>query len=313
MPADAIVPEDILAARIRFPSAAGAGQATSSGDRGLGLRYTSSPETHGPQNLERAVPAPAESPALLAGGEDVALMGGEQKRRLRLAHQIVEGLRSDLADRLFAAACYGSVAHGTADANSDLELILLADPSVAPVTAHRIADGIQVEYDIVPLERMLRAATRVTPEWGEEADAYLHPLVLWDPHTLFSRVCEAARAVPPEAFAHALAESWWSAREYAAKLHGARMRSDRAGFAFTAFAFARLSALRMALVRQTPFSSTRTMWREAASWMPELASLIEALARGEHDLAARAAEAVQEALDVFGRPSDPAIAHVIPK
>ena len=64
----------------------------------------------------------------------------EQEKRLRLADEMVGRLQSQLHDRLLAVAAYGSVAHGAADGDSDLELSVLADPSVKPVTVHLIAE-----------------------------------------------------------------------------------------------------------------------------------------------------------------------------
>ncbi len=71
--------------------------------------------------------------------------------------------------------------------------------------------------------------------------------------------------------------------------------------------------MRVALVRPTPYTGSRTMWREAASAMPELECLLDALARGQRQLAAQAAAAGAEALDRFGRPADPSLPYIIPK
>ena len=47
--------------------------------------------------------------------------------------------------------------------------------------------------------------------------------------------------------------------------------------------------------------------------LPELECLLDALARGQRQLAAQAAAAGAEALDRFGRPAEPSLPYIIPK
>lgn len=112
----------------------------------------------------------------------------ETGRRLRLAEEIVREYRQEMGDHLVAAACYGSLAHEKADAHSDLEFIALTDNSIDPVNIHTISHPIQVECDVLPTERLLRAAQIVTPEWGIEADSYRYHRLIWDPSHQFAAV-----------------------------------------------------------------------------------------------------------------------------
>ena len=82
----------------------------------------------------------------------------DTRRRMNLAEEIVGSYGRQMGEHLVAAACYGSVAHGQADAHSDLELIVLTDASIEAVNVHMVQHGIQVECDVLPTERLLRAA-----------------------------------------------------------------------------------------------------------------------------------------------------------
>lgn len=86
----------------------------------------------------------------------------ETTRRIHLAEELVMAYRRELGVHLLAAACYGSVAHGRADAHSDLEIIVLTDASIKAVNVHQERYGIAVECDVLPVERLLCAAQVVT-------------------------------------------------------------------------------------------------------------------------------------------------------
>lgn len=96
----------------------------------------------------------------------------ETWRRIQLAEAMVCDYRREMGEHVVGAACYGSVAHERADAHSDLELIVLTDTSVEAVNVDTVQQGIQVECDVVPTNRLLRAAKIVTIDWGIEADRY---------------------------------------------------------------------------------------------------------------------------------------------
>ena len=90
----------------------------------------------------------------------------ETGRRIHLAEAMVREYQREMGHHLMAAACYGSAAHGRADAHSDLEIIVLTDASIEAVNVHTVQYGIQVECDVLPTERLLRAAQIVTIDWG---------------------------------------------------------------------------------------------------------------------------------------------------
>ena len=184
----------------------------------------------------------------------------ETRRRINLAEEMVWEYRRELGEHMVAAACYGSVAHGRADAHSDLELLVLTDTAVEAVNVHTVRNEIQVECDVLPTERLRHAAEVVTIEWGVEADCYRHHWVLWDPTEQFATVREAALATPRERFEDVLQQSWWAAREWASKVVAMVETGNRPGAQFTAWQYLYLVALRVALAQQEPYVSLRTLW-----------------------------------------------------
>lgn len=73
----------------------------------------------------------------------------ETRRRINLAEEMVWAYRRELGKHVVAAACYGSVAHGRADAHSDLELLVLTDTAIEAVNVHTVRNGIPVACDVL--------------------------------------------------------------------------------------------------------------------------------------------------------------------
>lgn len=92
------------------------------------------------------------------------------RRRVNLAEEMVWEYRRELGQHMVAAACSASVAHGRADAHSDLELLVLTDIVVEAVNVHTERNEIQVECDALPTERVRHAAQVVTIECGVEVE-----------------------------------------------------------------------------------------------------------------------------------------------
>lgn len=229
----------------------------------------------------------------------------ETRRRINLAEEMVLVYRHELGEHMVGAACYGSVAHGRADAHSDLELIVLTDTTIEAVNVHTERNGIQVECDVLPAERLRRAAQIVTLEWGVEADCYRYHWVLWDPTKQFAAVREAALATPRERFEDVLQQSWWSAREWASKVVAMVETGNRPGAQFTAWQYLYLAALRMALAEQEPYGSLRTLWQEASARGFGVADVLGVLERADIARLPEVVRGVQQHTGSWGAPSDP--------
>lgn len=230
----------------------------------------------------------------------------ETIRRLNLAEEMIWAYRRDLGEHMMAAACYGSVAHGRADRHSDLELIVLTDPVIDAVNVHTVRNGVQVECDVLPTERLQRAAQVVTIEWGVEADCYRHHRIIWDPTEQFAAVRESALATPHERFEDALQQSWWSVREWATKVAAMVESGNPAGAQFTAWQYLYQVALRIALVQQEPYVSLRTLWQEASARGFGVADMLGVLAGGDIAHLPDMVRAVQQHTGSWGEPADAA-------
>lgn len=215
-----------------------------------------------------------------------------QQTRLAIARALVEERRAELGEHLLAAAVYASVAHRAAMPHSDVEVVLLTDESVEAREDLTFERGIMLEADMLPAERMLAAASRVTPRWGIEADQYRHHLVLWDPADLFPRIWEAADTIPEAAFASALARSFWPAFELRGKLLNAALAADWPRVAYGGWEFAYWTAMRIALLERRPYESGRTLWSDVAERGYGMAELIAVLTDGRRERVPAAAEAV---------------------
>lgn len=237
----------------------------------------------------------------------VTALANEQERRIRLAHRVAEDQRAILGAHALAAACYGSVAHGRADAHSDLELLILTDDGVPPVDIHVVEDDVQVECDVLSLARLLNAARRVTPEWGFEADCYRCHLVLWDPHHHFDAVRTASLQIPAASFAEALEQSWWSHRELAEKVRAACEAGDPPSVHHAAWQYLVSAAARIALHERRPYESLRALWVDVTRRGYGTREMVVALTSGPLDAVLGTLALVEAATGAWGAPVDPSI------
>ncbi len=237
----------------------------------------------------------------------------ETRRRMDLAKEMALAYRRDMGDHMVAAACYGSVAHGRADAHSDLELIVLTDLFVEPINVHTVRQGIQVECDVLPIERLRHRAQVVTIEWGVEADCYRYPRIIWDPTEQFAAVRDISLATPRKRFDDALQQSWWSAREWANKVVAMVESDNLPGAQFTAWQYLYLVAMRVALVQQEPYESLRTMWQDASARGFGVADVLGVLVRTDIAHLPEVIRVVQKDTGSWGEPSDPKELFVCPK
>lgn len=226
----------------------------------------------------------------------------ETARRLRLAERVVAEVRAQWGEHLLAGGVYGSVAHAAARRHSDVEIVLLTDAAVAYEDDYSLLDGVLVERTSVPLERMLRAARRVGPRWGIEADQYRHVRALYDPSDLFGQVRAASLDLPAEAFGAALVESWWGAYELRGKLLNALQEGDAPRAVATGWEAAYAAAMRIALYERQPYESGRTLWRDVVGRGYGMPALVTALTEGCVERLAEALETVWRATGGWGAP-----------
>jgi kanamycin nucleotidyltransferase len=231
-----------------------------------------------------------------------ALNAEAQAIRLEIARELVERRRAELGEHLAAGAVYASVAHGAALLHSDVEIVLLTDDTVPAREDLTLERGIMVEADMLPAGRFLAAASRVTAKWGIQADQYRHHLVLWDPDGVFPRAWEAANNPPEDAFAPALAGSWWPAFETRGKLLNGALVGDPRRMMHHAWEVAYWAAMRVALVERRPYESDRTLWGDVAARGYGVAELVTALTEGAHGRVPDAAEEVWRQTWGWGAP-----------
>lgn len=226
--------------------------------------------------------------------------------RMEIARALVERKCSELGSHLRAAAVYGSVAHGAAGPHSDVEVALVTDETVPYGENWYFDRGIMVEYTCVAAERWLAAAHRVTDAWGVEADQNRHHVVLWDPDGFFPRLQERALHIPDEAFAPALRQDWWRAYEVRGKFCNAVVDGDQALIRYTAWQFAYVTALRIALYERRPYESGRTIWTDVAARGYGMSELLAALAANDVPCIAAAMHGVWERTREWGAPANSA-------
>lgn len=214
--------------------------------------------------------------------------------RVAIAREVVARKQAEHGVHLLAAGIYGSVAHHAAAEHSDVEVVLLTDDDTPAYEEQFFIRGAMVECDVLPASRMLSAAGKVGRWWGIEADQYRHHLVLHDPLDMFPGIWLAASAPPVDLFIAALRASWWPQYESRGKLLNAVAQHDTPCVIYTAWEFAYIAAMRIALAERRPYESGRTVWQDVRARGYGMAALLDALTVGH------LADVIAAAEDVWG-------------
>ena len=224
--------------------------------------------------------------------------------RLAIARRVIERKRQELGDHLIAGACYGSVAHNAAMANSDVELVILTDDTIPAKEEQFFDQGIMVECDMLPATRMLSAAQRVTSRWGIQADQYLYHLVIWDPDDFFPRLWAAANDLSTQDFATAQQQCWWWVYEVRCKMHNALLADNRPRIAHHGWEFAYAAAMHIALYERKPYESDRTLWQDVSARGYGMKELVEVITAGSPEKIPAAVDNVWEHIKTWGTPRE---------
>ncbi len=208
------------------------------------------------------------------------MSGDPSEERLELARQVGTRLRNEHGRSLRALGVYGSVSHGTALPNSDLELLAVMGGSIEIRPNRWLEADVLVDCRSATEERLVEEARRIGPDWGVKADSYRHQFVIRDPDSVFPRLREASLAIPEKAFKGALEESRWDLHEARDKVRNGLALDDRVRAVAAGWDFAWTAAMRVALLTRKPYESKSTLWAEVGRRGYRMRDLLDTLANG---------------------------------
>lgn len=124
--------------------------------------------------------------------------------RLELARDVCNRVLAAFGGHVLAVATCGPVARGADGPYTGLEMFAVLRQPAEAAERHMVIGGIKVALWLTPIDELVRAAARVTPDWPLTAERYRSLAPVYDPGDLCSRVRQAAQSVPREAFRDAI-------------------------------------------------------------------------------------------------------------
>jgi len=127
-------------------------------------------------------------------------IGGIVSKKLRIAKRVVAQLRRKLLRDLIAAGVCGSVARGSAEAYSDIDLIVLVRKPNHDLPAYLIVNATYCSIKQVTLKGALSELSTPSDEFPQILGGYMKILPLHDPFGSTRRLEKKAASVSSELF-----------------------------------------------------------------------------------------------------------------
>lgn len=121
-------------------------------------------------------------------------------KKLALARKIVLQLRKKLGKNLVAAAVCGSVARGTAEVYSDIDLLVLIRKLPVHMARYEIVNGTYCSVNYLTWSQAISQLTHPAAEMPSIVGGYSRTVAIYDPARLFRSLEAKASKVPREIF-----------------------------------------------------------------------------------------------------------------
>jgi hypothetical protein len=121
-------------------------------------------------------------------------------RKLVIARRIVRDLRRRFAGDILAAGVVGSVARGTAERYSDIDLLIIQGRVHRDFPHYTIIDGAYSSIQHVTMKKALSDLSEASSELPSIIGGYGRILPIYDPRGLLRRLEKKASSIPVELF-----------------------------------------------------------------------------------------------------------------
>jgi predicted nucleotidyltransferase len=185
------------------------------------------------------------------------------EERLERGKLLSEKILERYGEHVLAVCLYGSTAKSLDRPYSDTEVLVVLTDDMPEETKYYIYGGSIIEIDYVPESKMLKGASKVSPNWPMEADQYRNRIVLFERNCWFEKlqlsVTEGDSSDVKDAARRAavgLAESLCSVLNF-------RHSKDNRGIRTGGIHFAEGAANLLLLLNKTYVITTGKFWEQA--------------------------------------------------
>lgn len=191
----------------------------------------------------------------------------EHGERVALTQQLVERIVAVHGGKVLAIGVYGSLARGTDQPYSDIEMMCVFNTTGEDYAHEWIEDTCKIEVNFVSADELLRDAATVDAEWAITHGAYFDLKPLYGSLDFFSQVSHALHSLSQEAFAAALREMIvGSIYENMGKLRNSRLAGNHGSLPLLACTIAEQGALAIGLVNRKCYSTQALLFQESLAF-----------------------------------------------
>lgn len=191
----------------------------------------------------------------------------EHGERVALAEQLVQRILAVHGEKVLAIGLYGSLARGTDQPYSDIEMMCVFNTTGEDYAHEWIEDSCKVEVNFVGADELLRDAATVDAEWVITNGVYFDLKPLYGSPDFFSQVSNALHSLSQEAFAAALHKIIvGSIYENMGKLRNSRLAGNHGSLPLLACTIAEQGALAIGLVNQKCYSTQALLFQESLAF-----------------------------------------------
>jgi hypothetical protein len=182
-------------------------------------------------------------------------------QKIEIARRIVTQLKRRLQKDLLAAGVTGSIARGTAETFSDIDLVIMVKKVHQDLPNLRIVDGTCCSIDQKTFSDAIRKLSQPCDELPEILGGYGKILVIYDPLRLFPKLGKRAMSIPREIFRESAQLALLHSYEDFCRAKNAFLKGDHMVLIDSVLLITYSAALTVASLNHTGFVSDREVFK----------------------------------------------------
>ena len=207
---------------------------------------------------------------------------GIASRKIGIARRLVIHLRRRLRNELLAAGVVGSIARGTAETYSDVDLLVIVRRLSRDLPDYKIIDGTYCSISQKTFNGAVSELSQPSDELPEIIGGYSKILPIYDPLRLLQRLERRAEAIPTKVFEESARIALMHSYEDFCRAKNAFLKGDEVVLKDNVFQITYSAALVVASLNHAPFVSDREIFKAHRRFnkLPERFDRIEILRYG---------------------------------
>jgi kanamycin nucleotidyltransferase len=184
--------------------------------------------------------------------------------RLNLAEQIVQRILAVRGKQVLAIGLYGSLARGTDQLYSDIEMKCVLNTEEEDYSLEWIENGCKIEVNFESEDVILNEAATVDEDWAITHGAYFDLKRLYGSHDFFIKLQNTLKSLPQELFVDAIREIIiGNIYEDIGKLRNSRLAGNMGYLPLLACSIVEQGALAIGLAHKKCYSTRALVLKES--------------------------------------------------